>query len=50
LVTCDGEAEIVLQPSRSDVPVTLNVEAYFAHLDRWLASNAPLFCEFSQAA
>ncbi len=34
----------------SDVPVTLNVLVYFAHLDRWLASSDPLFCEFSRAA
>jgi hypothetical protein len=40
----------VLQPNRSDVPVTLNVQAYFAHLDLWLASSDPLFCEFSPAA
>jgi hypothetical protein len=50
LVTRDGEVEIVLQPSRSDVPVTLNGQAYFAHLDFWLASSDPLFCEFSPAA
>jgi hypothetical protein len=46
--TCDGEVEIVLQPSRSDMPVTLNVQAYFAHLDLWLASSDPLFCEFAR--
>jgi hypothetical protein len=50
LVTRDGEVEIVLQPSRSDVPVTLNVQAYFAHLDRWLASSDLLFGDFSPAA
>jgi hypothetical protein len=48
--TRDGEVEIVLQPGRSDMPVTLNVQAYFAHLDLWLASSDPLFCEFSPAA
>jgi hypothetical protein len=36
--------------ARSDVPVTLNVQAYFAHLDRWLASSDPRCCEFSPAA
>ena len=41
-VTCDGEVEIVLQPSLSDVPVTLNAQAYFSHLDLWLASSDPL--------
>ena len=32
------------------MPVTLNVQAYVAHLDRWLASSDPLFWEFSPAA
>ena len=35
-------------PSRSDMLVSLNVQAYFAHLDLWLTSSDPPFFEFAR--